>query len=1075
MGTALEGSGLVNDDYGSAPGCSEILNKTKPDTVAAIHRSFLEAGSIAVEANSFGGTAIKLAEWGLAGEARDLNQRAAAIALQAVRAVNPGGIVVGSLGPSGELPTSPDYEGCGAAAITDAFALQAEALVAGGAGVLLVETSQDLLEVRCALRGCRRAMKSAGREVPLWCSVSLHQGGRMLMGTAVDGALAVARSLGVDAFGLNCATGPEEMIDAVRYLSSHSPLPIIVSPNAGVPENVEGKPVFPLGSGAFAEAMTPFLRMGVEIVGGCCGATPEHINALKGVLGEYAPRKKPAARFMLASAVSAQEMKPEGSPLIVGERLNSQGSRKFRKLLLKEKWEKTIDVARHQEEAGAQVLDLSVALTERATEKEDMVRLVKTFSTAVPLPLMIDTVDPAVVEGALEHFPGVAVLNSINLERPSKCRRLLSIVAEHGAAVVALTIDEKGMAKTLEEKLDVAGRLYSLAVDQYGIDPGAVLFDPLTFTLATGEEDLRGSAAATLDAIRELRSKYPESGIILGVSNVSFGLPPAVRKVINAVFLHRAVRAGLTAAIVNPADIVGYSDIPEEKLALAEDLIFDRRDDALERVVEELGGLGKEESGSGEGAPALEPEEELARAVLERRPSGLEKVLEKCLAKHSAQDLVNDILLPAMKEVGDRMARGETILPHVLRSAEVMRKALTVLAPRLGKSGGALGKVVLATVFGDVHDIGKNLVKAIFSNNGFEVVDLGKQVPAHDIIEAVERENPLALGLSAMLVSTSAEMGACVEALHEKGIALPVIVGGAAVSPAFAKRIAIVNKKEYPGGVYYAVDAFSGLDHCRRLSGAGSAPVAKALKKKKTKKSKTVKKARQKETEEEPPPAEPFEAPFRGTRIAEIAADAVYGHVGEEEGADLFRPPSEILEEMEKELGKRELIAPAAVYGYFPCRRDGDALVVDGEGKAYTFSFPPRRKKASLASWFREKDLFIPYLATIGSESIEAYQELESRGKIALSQEWAAFCALLAEATAVEMRLQIAAQLGFSMKKPVLGFSPGYPLWRSLPDQVPLLKLLGGERVHVTLTERFQLVPEFSTTGIVVPNEAVTY
>ena len=1090
MGTSLAGKNIPDQYFRNAAGCNEILNRTLPETVTEIHSEFFNAGSGAVETNTFGGSPGKLDVWHLQDESLDLNRRGAAAARLAADAT--GGLVIGSIGPSGELPSSPGYNGRGVENLTADFAVQAEGLISGGADILLVETSQDILELKCAVRGCRKALALTGEKLEIWATVSLHQGGRMLMGTGIRAALAVGVSLKLDAFGLNCATGPEEMIDAVRFLSEKCPMPIIVSPNAGIPENIDGKACFPMGSERFAELMIPFLNLGVEIIGGCCGSTPEHIRELSRNLDKYKPRSRPKYKFSISSPVDSQDLIPEGSPLIIGERLNSQGSRRFKKMLLAGNYNGMEDIARSQEKGGAQVLDLAVAMTEREGESEEMVRIGRRLSQSVMLPFMVDAVDPEVVTAALTNFPGVPIINSINLENEKRSEQVLEDVAGFGAAVVCMTIDREGMAKTESRKLEIAEKLYVLATGKYKLHPGALLFDPLTFTLATGEKDLKDSAVATLNAIKALRVKYPESGVVLGISNISYGLPVAARRILNAVFLHHAVQSGLTAAIVNPADIKGYHDIPEQFRILAEELIFDKHEDALARFLNELDrepGTAVKQKDQESDQDVL-PGELLRRAVLDRIETGLPEIISKCLKEMPAGEILNGILLPAMKEVGDRMARNETILPHVLRSAEIMKKALERLEPHLEKRRtGPAGRILLATVFGDVHDIGKNLVKSILSNNGFDVVDLGKQVPVSRIIEGVtDDEPPLAIGLSALLVSTAMEMKECVRTLHEKGFTVPVIVGGAAVSPAFAKRISHVGDTEYPGGVNYARDAFAGLEICRRLQDGqpgttvkserrdGSAPspaphtATASSRRNKVK----VRSGRRMEVKGSHIFQGSKNPPFTGSAVIALSRDEVMAITEEDVTKDTERKPDEILRDVQRTIGKEDVFRSAAIYGYFETVRNGEKLDVFHGGRSYSFKFPPRRGR-SLSGWFNAGDRFIPYLATVGTETVEIYTDLDSRGFLVLSQEWASLCSRLAESSAEAVRRRIARDFELPREWRLPGFSPGYPLWPDLSAQTGLLELLDGERIGLSITRHFQLVPEFSTTGIVILNPDAGY
>ena len=1083
MGSTISSYNLDPDDFGGHPGCIEILNRTRPDIIADIHRRFIKAGSIMVETNTFGGTPIKLEEWGLRDDATELNRLGAEIARGVAN--EEGGLVIGSMGPSGVLPTLPDYSGPTPIEISQTFEIQALALLEGGVDVLLVETSEDILEFKSAIIGCRDAIDKSGRSVPIWGSVSLHMNGRMLMGTPIDAALNVALAMGIEVFGLNCATGPSEMTDGVRFLTEHSPIPVIIFPNQGMPASVDGRLAYSLSPDEYANAMIPFLRMGVEIVGGCCGTSPEYIEALNGVLGNYQPRSKPKRIFGLASAMSSQEIQPEGSPLIIGERLNSHGSRKFRKMLLGEDWPGIVDIANDQNVSGAMALDLALAVDGRDDEPADYSFLVHRITSEVPLPIMVDSLNPDAVKAALENNPGIGIVNSINLENRAKAEKVLGYVKKYGGAIVAMTIDEKGMAKSVERKIEVADKLHALIVDEYGLPEESILFDLLTFTLATGEDEYSDMVKSTLEGIKAVRAKYPACGAILGISNVSYGLNPPARKLINAVFLHHAIRSGLTAAIVNPLDVEGFHDFPADQVELADDLIFNRRDDALERLVRFSESEDTQKIKIPERETILSPEQWLRNAILDRKESGIEKLVDSCLEKLSPVEVVNEILLPAMKEVGDRMERRETILPHVLRSAEIMKKALQYLEPMLGSDDRKEGRtVVLATVFGDVHDIGKNLVKAIISNNGFNVIDLGKQVPVSEIVETVRREKPMAVGLSALLVATASEMGSYVRALHENNLHVPVIVGGAAVSQGLANKIAILNGGKYEGGVYYAKDAFTALNICRELSGEkveksvdGSIKTSTSDSEKETTKSKVEKSVR-KEVREYSKPASP---PFFGVTLAQFAIDDLLDAITDEEIQSLNLSPAVTIRAVIDATGQESVLDPKGLYGFFEVTTSGRTinLKLDDESrpetrnKVYEFTFPDKKK--SVPNWISDRDYLMPYVATLGDKAIEAYQKLESDNQLALSLEWSELCALLAEIAARLIRSRIAADLNMPHETPVLGISPGYALWPYLSDQAKLQEILNWSTIGLSLTERHQIVPEFSTSGIAIIHPEAGY
>jgi 5-methyltetrahydrofolate--homocysteine methyltransferase len=690
--------------------------------------------------------------------------------------------------------------------------------------VLLIETSQDILEVKAAIAGFERLFAELGRRVPVQAQVTLDTSGRMLLGTDIASAMTTIESLGVDVLGLNCSTGPEHMRDPVRYLSQYATLPLSVIPNAGLPLNTGvGEAVYPLEPLPMAVALAEFVRdFGVRIVGGCCGTTPEHLDAIVRHVraeaaahvaydsggsrhGERVPR--------VSSAMRAITLHQDPPPLLVGERVNSQGSRKVKRLLLEDDYEGILEVAREQAESGAHVLDVCVALTERADEAEQMAKIVKLLSMSVETPLVVDSTEAGVIEQALEHIPGRAIVNSINMENGRK--RIDSVVPlcrKHGAAVVALTIDEIGMAKTRERKLEVARKIHDIVVGEYGLSPSDLIFDALTFTLATGDAEWVDSAKETIEGIRLIKQELPGVLSILGVSNVSFGLAPGARAVLNSVFLHHCVQAGLDAAIVNPAHVTPYAEISTEERELADDLVFNRRADALQRFIEHFEVSGQRSEGRGgveDPTAGFTPDQLVHWMVVHRKKEGIEAALDAAGVREAPVRVLNEVLLPAMKEVGDKFGAGELILPFVLQSAEAMKKAVRHLEQFLERTEGyTKGKVVLATVYGDVHDIGKSLVNTILSNNGYTVFDLGKQVPVNTIIDKAIEVNADAIGLSALLVSTSKQMPLCVQELDKRGLEVPVLIGGAAINRRFGRRALFVEgERAYASGVFYCKDA----------------------------------------------------------------------------------------------------------------------------------------------------------------------------------------------------------------------------------------------------------------------------
>src|SRR4051795_10275103 len=823
MGATLEQFDLTQEDYMGLQGkCHEALVLNRPDVIEGVHSSMLEAGANVLETDTFQASRIKLEEWGLDEHTLEINRKAAEIAR---KAAGESRFVAGSIGPTGHLPASddPTLGKITFPELRTVFAEQATGLIQGGADLIIIETAQDILEVKAAIFGARDAMKETGRVVPIHTSVSLlPNGGTMLLGTDIQAVLTILSSLDVDVIGLNCSTGPEDMRDAIRYLGENSPLPVHCIPNAGLPlQGPDGETIFPEQPDPLANVLQEFVeRYGISIVGGCCGTTPDHIAAIVDRVGGRDAEPRPDTRAALVSSMmTATPLVQEPRPTLVGERVNSQGSRKAKELLLADDYDGILQIAEDQVTGGAHVLDICVALTERQDEDVQMSEVVKRVSLTQPAPLQIDSTEPDVIQAALERIPGRAIVNSINLEAGrDKLDTVVPLAKAHGAAVIALTIDEEGMAKTPERKLEVAKRIVELACDEHGLDREALIFDALTFTLTTGDEEWRASAGAPLEGTLLLYTELPGVKTSLGVSNVSFGVSPKARAVLNSVFLHHCVEAGLDLAMVNPNHITPYFEISDEDRGYADDLVYNRREDALERFIShfEQQGEAEEESGKADPTEGMEPEEALHFMILRRKKEGVEDWIDRSVEKIGAVPTLNDVLLPAMKEVGDKFGAGELILPFVLQSAEVMKRAVAQLENYLEKAEGhTKGKVVIATVFGDVHDIGKSLVNTILTNNGYTVVDLGKQVPISNILDAAQEHDATAIGLSALLVSTSKQMPLCIAELHERGLEYPVLIGGAAINRDFGRRTLYPKGKEsdevYEPGVFYCKDAFAGL------------------------------------------------------------------------------------------------------------------------------------------------------------------------------------------------------------------------------------------------------------------------
>jgi 5-methyltetrahydrofolate--homocysteine methyltransferase len=823
MGATLEQFDLsLERDYRLPGRCHEALVLNRPDVIEGVHTSMLEAGAQVLETDTFQASRLKLSEWGLEDHTREINVKGAEIARQAAGEDR---FVAGSIGPTGFLPASDDPT-LGMITfdeLVEVFTEQTHGLVDGGADLIIIETTQDMLELKAAIFGAREAFSRAGRTLPIQCSVSLlPQGGTMLLGTDISSALATLEALRVDVIGLNCSTGPEDMRDAIRFLGEFSPMPVHCIPNAGLPlQGPKGETIFPEEPGPLADVLGSFVeRYGVSIVGGCCGTTPEHIAAIAERVKGRTPGARPQRRAPhVSSMITATPLVQDPRPTLVGERVNSQGSRKAKEMLLSDDYDGLLTIAEDQVSGGAHVLDLCVALTERQDEDEQMRQLAKRISLSQPAPIQIDSTEPEVIETALKQIPGRAIVNSINLEAGrAKLDRVVPIAHAHGAALIALTIDEVGMAKTAARKVEIAQRLVELCCDEHGFDREALIFDALTFTLTTGDDEWKPSAVETIEGIRRIKAEIPGVKTSLGVSNVSFGVGVPARSVINSVFLHHCVEAGLDLAMVNPNHITPYGEIPEFERELADDLVFNRREDALERLIGhfESKGAGEEAEEKADPTEGMEPEEALHYHILRRKKEGVEDWIDASVEKIGAVPTLNTVLLPAMKEVGDKFGAGELILPFVLQSAEVMKRAVARLENYLDKvEGYTKGTVVVATVFGDVHDIGKSLVNTILTNNGYTVIDLGKQVPISKILDAAVEHDATAIGLSALLVSTSKQMPLLVQEVHERGLAFPILIGGAAINRNFGLRILYPKGPDsdeiYEPGVFYCKDAFEGL------------------------------------------------------------------------------------------------------------------------------------------------------------------------------------------------------------------------------------------------------------------------
>ncbi len=1121
MGATLEQFELTSEDYGGLAGkCHEALVLNRPDVIEGVHSSMLEAGAEVVETDTFQASRIKLEEWGLADYTVEINTKAAEIAR---KAAGESRFVAGSIGPTGYLPASeePSLGQIRFGELVEVFTEQAEGLIDGGADLIIIETAQDILEVKAAIFGARAAFKSSGRTLPIHTSVSLlPNGGKMLLGTDISAVLSTLEALKVDVIGLNCSTGPEDMRDAIRFLGEYCPVPVACIPNAGLPlQGPDGETIFPEQPVPLAEALKEFVeRYGVGIVGGCCGTTPEHIAAIVERVAERPVAPRPAPRPPhLSSMIAATPLVQEPRPTMVGERVNSQGSRKAKELLLADDYDGLLQIAEDQVAGGAHVLDLCVALTERSDEDEQMRLVAKKVSLTQPAPIQIDSTEPEVIERALEQIPGRAIVNSVNLEAGrDKLDRVVPVALAHGAALIALTIDEVGMAKTAERKVEIAKRIRDLCCEEHGLDPELLIFDCLTFTLTTGDEEWRPSAVETIAGIKAIKEQIPSVKTSLGVSNVSFGVSPGARAVLNSVFLHHCVGAGLDLAMVNPNHITPYSEISDVERELADDLVFNRREDALERFIAHFEAKGEEEiQGAADPTEGMEPEEALHFHILRRRKDGVEDWIDRSVEKIGAVPTLNEVLLPAMKEVGDKFGAGELILPFVLQSAEVMKKAVAQLEKYLDKiEGYTKGTVVLATVFGDVHDIGKSLVNTILTNNGYTVVDLGKQVPIQTILDAAVEHKATAIGLSALLVSTSKQMPACIQELHSKKLDYPVLIGGAAINRAFSYRALYPGGKDseeiYEPGVFYCKDAFEGLAVMDQLidTEAHGALVEKlrsgatAFREKGEEPAEELNFADDSVRSAARTDAPVPEPPFWGVREIPVDMDELYRHLdthvlfklhwgGSKVKGDAwkklveedFRPR---LERMWKE---QAYLHPRALLGYFPCYALGNEIVVldpeDRSTELTRFVCPrqPKGERICLADFFRpaidgkppeELDVIPVQAVTVGGEVTELMAKLEAEGEFAEQYFVHGLGVQTAEGLAEWLHHEVRNMLAIPATQG-RRYSWGYPAVPEQSEHLKVEKLLHLEQIGMTITDGYAPEPEQSTLALVAHHPQAIY
>jgi len=1142
MGTMLQAAEPTLDDFTGYEGCNEILNVTRPDIVAGVHAAYLAVGVDCIETNTFGANAANLGEYGISERIYELAEAGARIAREVAdgfSTVDQPRWVLGSVGPGTKLPS------LGHAPFTylrDAYQQQVAGLLAGGVDAVLIETAQDLLQAKAAILGARRALAQAGADIPIIAQVTVETTGTMLLGTEIGAALTALAPLGIEMIGLNCATGPAEMSEHLRSLSRSASIGLSAMPNAGLPVLTADGAHYPLLPDELADAHDAFTReYGLALVGGCCGTTPEHMAAVvKRVQGREVPHRQVKADAASASLYQSVPFRQDVTYLSIGERTNANGSKAFREAMLAGNWEDCVEIARAQIRDGSHVLDLCVDYVGR-DGVEDMREMAGRLATASTLPIMIDSTEPGVIEAGLEMLGGRAIVNSVNYEDGdgpgSRFARIMPLVREHGAAVVALTIDEEGQARTAEWKVRVADRLIRDLSGNWGMSVEDILVDCLTFPIATGQEETRRDAVETLEAIRELKSMHPSVQTTLGLSNVSFGLNPAARQVLNSVFLHEAVEAGLDSAIVHASKILPMSRIPEEQRQVALDLVYDRRVfddqghvsyDPLQRYLEMFEGVAAQSSAASraEELAALPLFDRLQRRIIDGERQGLEADLDEALTQLPALEIVNDHLLSGMKVVGDLFGSGEMQLPFVLQSAEVMKSAVAYLEPHMEKADEAgKGSIVLATVKGDVHDIGKNLVDIILTNNGYQVVNIGIKQPISAILEAAEEHRVDAIGMSGLLVKSTVIMKENLEEMNSRGLAAryPVILGGAALTRAFVEEDLA---SMYEGEVRYARDAFEGLSLMDTIMAVKRGEPGAALPELRQRRVRTVARPTQTDVADIPSRSDVAidvpvpNPPFWGDRIVRGISLAEYtpyiddralflGQWGLKASrgdgpsyADLVahegRPRLRMwLDRIQTE----SMIEPAVAYGYFPAVSEGDELIIlwhDGPeagSERARLRFPRQRRDRHLclADFFRprdsqEVDVVAFHVVTMGHAASAATAKLFDADAYRDYLELHGLSVQLTEALAEYWHARIRHELGLAAqddpdmetliaKQGYRGsrYSFGYPACPDLQDQQVIVDLLRPERIGVELSEEFQLHPEQSTSAIIVHHPEAKY
>jgi 5-methyltetrahydrofolate--homocysteine methyltransferase len=1148
MGSQLQARDLsVDGDYWGKENCSEILNLSRPDIIRDIHTAYFEAGADAVETNTFGGSPITLGEFDLTDQAFEINVKACELAHEAAERFRGDGrerFVIGSIGPGTRLPSLGhiDYDRMEAALI-----IQARGLIAGRADAFLIETCQDPLQIKAAVNAVKIARAEAGVDLPIMVQVTVETVGTLLVGTDIAAATAIVDALDVDVMGLNCATGPQEMQEHVRYLSQTWRRRISVLPNAGLPELVDGRTHYPLGARELAQWLERFIvEDGIDIVGGCCGTGPDHIRAIDEMLrrrGGARHRPAPVKREVnwMPGAASLFGFVPyfqENAYFSIGERCNANGSKKFREMQDAGNWDGCVGMAREQVKEGSNAIDLCAAFTGR-NEIADMTALTTAMRGSVSAPLVIDSTELNVIETTLKLYGGKPIINSINFEdgeEPARAR--LALAKKFGAAMVALTIDEEGMAKTADRKLAIAERLYALAVDEYGLAPEDLLFDPLTFTIATGNEDDRKLGIETLEGIRLIRERFPRCQIILGLSNISFGLKAAARHVLNSVFLDHALKAGMSGAIVHLSKLMPLHKIAEDEVKVAEDLIFDRRAEGYDPLISFMALFADRKAESQ--ATKVRPEtveERLKLRIIDGDREGLGADLDEAMAKMPPLEIINTVLLDGMKVVGELFGAGKMQLPFVLQSAETMKAAVAWLEPHMEKvEGEQKATIVLATVKGDVHDIGKNLVDIILTNNGYRVVNLGIKQPVASIIQAAREHKADVVGMSGLLVKSTVIMRENLEEMTREGLDVPVLLGGAALTRKYVEEDCVAAYGA--GRVAYARDAFDGLSLMNAVVDGRFDAVLDEAKRKREARPSSIRGPKKRASSDEDIKAmldrpvdfdevrlrrtelhggiEVPEPPFWGARVIEhVPLKSVVPYLNE---TMLFqfhwgykragRKPAEFdayvkqelwpkLEALLKTCAKEKMLDPQEAYGYWKAAGEGNDLVLfetDGTTELARFRLPRQDREGGLCVADFVRDISDPVRDVIGLQVVTVGQHASD-----VARDWFAadryqdylylhgLGVEIAEAMAEYVHKRIRAELGYAaedareidrmLKQGYRGsrYSFGYPACPNLADQRVLLELLGADRIGIQMGDEDQLHPEQSTSAIVLLHPQAKY